>query len=916
MIDRFRFKAQRLSLTAVLLCITGFANPLHAAIQDRIRASIVNSETAELAQNVTPRARAAADLGIADSKLVLSEMTLRFSLTDIQQAALTELLLEQQQTTSANYHMWLTPEQFADQFGLSTTDLGKVTRWLSGQGFTVTSTARSRTFVSFSGTAAQVQQAFGTTIHNLSLDGEKHFANLTDPKLPSALAGVVTGITGLNDFKLVARAKSRLVPAPTEDALQPQFTSSVSGNHYIAPGDIFTIYDTTSLLLNSINGLGVTIAVMGQTDISLSDVAAFRAASGLSTNAPTVLLVPTSKDPGTVTNDLAEAQLDVEWSGAAAPSATILYVISTDVISGSLTYAIDNNLAPIISISYGLCESGWGQSNLTTYNQLFQQANAEGITIVSAAGDSGAADCDYQTTAATQGLAVDYPASSPYVTGLGGTMFNEGSGSYWSTSNNATSGSAMRYIPETVWNESSSSGLAAGGGGVSAFFSKPTWQTGTGVPADSHRDVPDVSLNAAASHDGYLICSSGSCVSGYRTSTGSLNVVGGTSVAAPVFAGFMALVEQKIAARVGNANPQLYALANSTYSSNVFHDITTGTNAVSCTTGTTSCATTGTGNTIGYSATTGYDRATGWGSVDAYYLVNDWLLVTSTGSGIGPNASSTTVTASPTNVVLGNTVILTAKAVSGVSTTTATPTGTIQFLVDGATSGLAVALSSGSATLSLATSSLNAGPHAITAVYSGDATYTGSRGTTTLTVTLATADFSLTPSASTITVTSGSSGSINLSLASLNSFAGSVTLSATTVAHSVGTFSANPVMLVASGTGTSTFTLSAVSSSAKSVTNLSSNRPSGSNRRIAGGGIAFASLLLLLLPRRRRIPRLPGLCILLLLGASIPGLSGCGNSGSTATSSTVKTTAGTYTITITATSGTLTHSTNITLVVQ
>ncbi|SFS18539.1 Ig-like domain (group 3) [Granulicella pectinivorans] len=923
MFDRLKFKASLLSLPAIaLLAATSIPNA-QAAVQNRITASLATESNTSLEGTVSPRARLAADLGAADPKLALTGMTLRFNLTDAQQAALTELLLEQQQPASANYHKWLTPEQFADQFGLSTSDIAKVTAWLSSQGFTVTGTARSRTFVTFSGTAAQVEQAFGTSIHSLSLDGEKHFANLSNPVLPTALAGVVSGITGLNDFKLVSRVKTRTVAAPAADALHPQFTSSISGNTFVAPGDFYTIYDVNPLLSNNVNGSGITIAVMGQTDISLSDVAAFRTASGLIANVPTVQLYGT--DPGTSTNDLTEAQLDVEWSGAAAPSASILYVNSTDVIGTSLTQAIDHNLAPIMTVSYGNCESAWGTASLQSYNLLFQQANAQGITIMGPAGDSGAADCDYQVASATQGLAVDFPASSPYVTAVGGTMFNEGSGSYWAAANNSTyngSESAISYIPEAVWNESSSSGLAAGGGGISAYFAKPSWQV-TGLANDFSRDVPDLALDAAASHDGYLICSAGSCTNGFRNASNNLNVVGGTSVATPNFAGLMALVVQKTGGRVGNANPTIYALANSTYYNSVFHDVTTGTNAVPCTAGSTGCPS---GGTIGYTASTGYDLATGWGSVDAYNMVNDWKLVTALGTSAGQTLSTTTVTASAPGATQGTAITITAAVASGVSTPTTTPTGTAQLLVDGTASGSAVALVSGSASFSLTTTSLAAGVHTIAVAYSGDTTYASSKGSVSVDITSASsADFSLTGAASTLTIKAGSSSTVTYTLKSLNNFAGSVTMSATgpSTLNASGGFSVSPVTLTAGSTGTTVFTLQAYVSNATSST---ANFKVGANHTttppwvVASGGMALASMLLIIVPgrRRRKLSRTAGIFCALLLSITAIGISGCGGSSglSSVAGTTTNSTPGTYAITITATSGSTSHVTTLTLVVQ
>ncbi len=920
----FRHAASALVLFASVLA--------HAATANRIASAISTPARTAIPRSVPARARLAADLGSVDPSFALTSMTLRFSLSDAGQAALTELLLEQQQPGSANYHKWLTPEQFAARFGLSASDLAKVTGWLTSEGFTVTGVARGATFVTFSGTAAQVEHAFATTLHRVTLGGETHFTNLTDPAIPTALSGVVAGITGLHDFKLVPRARTRVVPAPAVDALHPGFTSNLSGNHYIAPGDFYTIYDENPLLATSINGSGITIAVMGQTDISLADVAAFRSASGLSANPPTVKVYGT--DPGTSTADLPEAQLDVEWSGAVAPSASILYVNSTNVVDGSLTQAIDNNLAPIITISYGDCESGYGAANLRSFNLLFQQANAQGITILGPGGDSGAADCDSMVTSAVGGLAVDYPASSPYVTGVGGTMFNEGSGTYFSPTNGPNMGSALSYIPEAVWNETAANtvaangvpqNLAAGGGGASAFFTKPAWQVGTGVPADLSRDVPDLALNAGASHDGYLYCSSGSCVNGYRTAADNLNVVGGTSVGTPSFAGLLALVEQKIGSRLGNANPVLYGLANSTYAASVFHDVTTGSNAVPCTSGTTSCPN---GGSIGYNAGPGFDLATGWGSVDAFNLVNDWALVQPLGTAAGQTATITTLTTANTGVTIGTPLTFTASVASGVATSTATPTGTAQLLVDGVVTGSAVALAGGTATLPLATGTLTSGTHIVTAAYSGDSVYTGSKGSVTLDLTSpSTADFSLAGSVSTISVAAGGTApGVTYTLSSLNNFAGSVTLAASTNAalNAGGVFSASPLTLTAAGKGTSVFTFYAFTSNAGTAASpitLANRAPAAPPTafRLVGGAFALAALVLFGLPLRgRRTLRAATLFPVFLLALAGLGLSSCSSAGSTVTNTptTVISAKGTYLLTITATSGSITHTSNLTVIVQ
>ncbi|HMF53267.1 MAG TPA: S53 family peptidase, partial [Edaphobacter sp.] len=575
----------RNTLVPRLLASTlAFLGPLvlsaQTAPQSRIRAAISDTDRGSVNETVPGRAKLSADLGEAPSDRTLSSVSLHFSLTDAQQADLTQLLADQQNPSSAHYHQWLTPQQYGTRFGLSSADLTKVQAWLTGKGLKVVVVAPSQNFITVSGSVGQIETAFNTRIHSLSENGERHISNVTDPELPSAISKIVTGITGLNDFTPHSRA-----------IVRPRFTSSTTGSHYLAPGDFYTIYNINPLAQQSITGSGITIAILGQTDISLPDVAAFRSASGLAANPPQVVQA-TGYSAGTRSDgDTSEAQLDVEWSGAIAPSATIDFVTvganPNASVFDALTYAVANNIAPIISISYGGCESASGQSALNSLNQVLQQANAQGITFVGPTGDSGATDCD-TAGIATGGLAVDFPASSPFATAVGGTMFNEGNATgqtpYWNSNSSASTGnagSALMYIPEVPWNESTSTGLdagGAGGGGVSSYFAKPTWQVANGVPADSARDIPDLSFAAASNHDGYLFCSQGSCTSGFRDTAGNLNVVGGTSASTPNFAGILALLEQKLGTGpLGNIGPKLYGLASIP---NVYQDITSGNNAV------------------------------------------------------------------------------------------------------------------------------------------------------------------------------------------------------------------------------------------------------------------------------------------------------------------------------------------------
>jgi len=614
-----------------LICWLNRASFTQSPKLDRIAGPVARTPYVWLEGNRRPMFRPENDLGPAEPSLKLENISLIFKLTGSQQADLTALLAEQQNPSSPNYHQWLTPEQYADRFGLSPNDLGQVVGWLQAQGFQMTQTARSRNWVSFSGTAAQVQAAFLTEIHNFSINGQTYYGNATEPAVPAALADVVLGIHALDNYPLRPRSVFRQVRSGTN----PNFTSGVSGNTFIAPGDFATIYDLKPLYSAGIDGTGQKIAVMGQTDLynNGSDIAAFRSASGLPANPPIIKPIYTT-DPGVVASDIDEASLDVEWSGAVAPNATIIYVNGgSDGVFNSLIYAVTNLTAPVISISYGACEANWSSTSLDALRQLAQQANLQGQTIVSAAGDSGAADCDSSTTtgvvsSATHGLAVDAPASVPEVTAMGGSEFNEGSGNYWqatAASNSDVLPSALSYIPEMVWNDTQSSantgqGLLAGGGGVSMHFPKPSWQTVV-TPSDNFRDVPDLSLTASPLHDSYLICVQNGCVNGYRRADQTLSVVGGTSMAAPTFAGIVALINQRAGTSQGNVNQTLYAMAQS--SPSAFHDITSGNNIVPCTVLSTDTGCPASAE-MGYSAGVGYDQASGLGSVDAYNLVMEW----------------------------------------------------------------------------------------------------------------------------------------------------------------------------------------------------------------------------------------------------------------------------------------------------
>ncbi len=581
---------------AILSLICGVSAASLFAQTDRLRAAIDNRQRVALHGFVHPSARAVNDGGAVDDAFVLPSITMAFQPSAAQQADLDQLLAQQQDPASPNFHKWLTPEEYADRFGISASDLGKVNAWVKSQGFQIANTARGRNWIAFSGTAGQVQSAFQTSIHRYTRNGATHYANSGEPSIPAALGGLVSGIRGLSDFKMKPHLRK---------AMTAQYV--LNGRRTIAPSDFATIYDVAPLYAAGVDGTGQKIAVVGQTAIKLSDITTFRNTFGLSTI--NLQQVKAGADPGISSDDLPEADLDIEWSSAVATNATIVYVYSGDVWTSAL-YAVDNNLAPVITMSYGTCEQS-DLGDLPAFRAVAQQANTEGITWLAASGDLAAADCEDQSASIAQnGLAVDVPGSIPEITSMGGTTLSEGSGSYWTSDNKALS-----YIPETIWNDTAINGeLTGGGGGASVYFSRPGWQTGPGVPSDAFRHVPDLALSASADHDGY-----------YVYTGGSANIYGGTSVAAPAMAGIVALLNHYLVstgiqqtAGLGNMNPALYRLGQN--APGVFHDVFAGTNAVPCAVGSPNCTT----GVMGIAAGANYDAASGWGSVDAANLVHQW----------------------------------------------------------------------------------------------------------------------------------------------------------------------------------------------------------------------------------------------------------------------------------------------------
>jgi large repetitive protein len=661
-----------------LALLSAFASPTAKAQTDAATGVRYSPPTTVRLEHMThPFATPANAVGRVESGRKLERMLLVLATPASQEEQLTALLDAQQNPRSPNYHQWLTAKEFAARFGTSDAELESVRAWLESEGFTVSAVSTGKRWMEFSGTAAQVESAFQTQMQYYRVRGKTYLANATDLAVPAELSGIIRGVASLNNFGRAA-------------TLHEVSGTSVANASYFTPSDFAAIYNTKPLLSGGVDGSGVAVAIASQSQINLADVRQFRQMFQLNPNDPNVLLG--GPDPGVANpRDADAALLNVEWVGAVAPGATIDLVVagSTDTTSGvdlAATYAVDNQVAPILVYSYSTCEQALGSAGNAFYAALWRQAAAEGMTVLVGAGDSGVAGCDDPTAEAPAelGPAVNGVASTPYSVAVGGTEFAESTNSA-----GYSNASAFGYLPEATWNEScdptqpaSATNCAAGErnfsllaapGGPSTIYPKPVWQAGAGVPRDGMRDLPDVALAAASA--GYAFCSNGD------SGVCQPNAVWGTSVSTPVMASILALVEQKNGVFQGQVNSILYRLAqiqgNSCDSSNqtnptastacVFYDITSGNNSVPCAGGSPGCSSKTSevsGKLQGYSAGPGYDLASGLGSLNAANLVAAW----SEGKAPVPEQStgSFTVSANSISFVDGS---------SGNVTVTVTPSG-------------------------------------------------------------------------------------------------------------------------------------------------------------------------------------------------------------------------------------------------
>lgn len=577
-----------LAALALVLGYSGFSR-VWAGISGKpilINRAVDEGQLVRLWGNTRPEANPRNDRGAVADDFALNHMFLQLKRAPELEAALKEFMDEQQDKRSPNYRHWLMPAELGQKYGLADSDLENIKSWLQAHGFTVNYVYPTTMVMDFSGTAGQIRDAFHTEIHYLDVNGEQHYANMSDPRIPAALTPAVMGIVQMHNFKPKSMAVAR----------RKAYTLGV-GEYPLVPADWQTVYNLNPLYRNGIYGQGQTVVVVEDTNSYGSDFATFQSTFGLNKYGGSLTTVhPNSggncTNPGTNGDD-GEADLDVEMVAAMAPGATVELASCTDG-SGNANFggliAIENLVSAgsppaVISMSYGLCEVTDGATVNAAFNNAFQSAAAAGVSVFVSSGDDGPAACSGNgSTASKDGIGITGWGSSANVVSVGGTDFedtyNEAKpangglpySTYWNSTNGPTYGSAKSYIPEIPWNNSCASylllnidgatagygssgfcngtgstfrstgggsggpsGCATGTTGTSSWvtptcagIAKPSWQSGVfGNPADGVRDIPDVSLFAANGLWGHytIVCWSDPS----QTSNGSVPCTGSPS---------------------------------------------------------------------------------------------------------------------------------------------------------------------------------------------------------------------------------------------------------------------------------------------------------------------------------------------------------------------------------------------------
>ncbi|HWC99852.1 MAG TPA: protease pro-enzyme activation domain-containing protein [Candidatus Sulfopaludibacter sp.] len=580
---------------AANLLLWGLLCGAQATVAGRITGPINEQSRIALRGNVSAAAQSGFDRGEAPGATQLTRMRIVLARSAAKQAALDRFEQELQEKSSANYHRWLTPQEFGRLYGPADSDVAAIAAWLQSHGFAVDPVAPGRTSIAFSGTVRQVEETFHTSVHSYEVNGRQFFANNTDPEIPSALAPVIVGIAHLNTLRPLPSsvraipgrmdpASRRLEPMPAAAGTRPKpaFTSSNGGSLYLVPGDAATIYDTPNSTLNanysssaSYDGTGVTIGVIGSSVINTSTFQNYRSNFLGDTTAPVV----TNIGGVTFTGGSSESYIDLEIAGGLAPGATLHYYVANDLTT-PLERALTDNTIDILAYTFTECENIITSADNAAINKSWEQAAAQGIAVVVATGDSGSAACDdltsngQDTALAVKGLAVNADASTPYNIAVGGTDFDaldQNFSGYSTTGGSATTyyRTALKYIPEATFNDSSQSNngltynmpwgtglsiypanIGGGGGGPSrcstnntaasvgsciSGYAKPSWQRGPGVPADNVRDLPDISMMAG---NGFYSATWLACDDSTNATTGATNNCAPQSDGSFSFAGY------------------------------------------------------------------------------------------------------------------------------------------------------------------------------------------------------------------------------------------------------------------------------------------------------------------------------------------------------------------------------------------
>lgn len=848
-----------------------------------------NSNQTQLRNHVPAFVRTAPDEGVTSGTVLIRNVEVLLTRSPDQQRELQNLIKEQADDSSTFFRRWLTPEEFAARFGASSTNIDAICTWLRSFGL-VPTVSRSKSYISVAGNAAQLSEAFGTNFHTFLVGGQFVNALTIEPSVPTGIAPYISSISGLSQYP--EQPKRGSVDSRRNSVRSDETTTN--GHHVITPADFAVIYDIAPLNRAGYTGTGQSIAIVGRSRVLNADVQNFAAFSNVVMPNPQVVLPPGSTDPGeTNDDDQNEATLDVTRAASVAPGATIFLVINAKSNGGeelAMKYVIDNQLAPIMSVSFSYCELNLGKANTEFYNALFTQGAAEGITTFVSAGDGGVDACEAADSVplATQANTINGFCASPNVTCVGGTEFIDtaDASAYWNSSNGTGHESAIGYIPEGVFNDpvnlsTNAFQIFAGGGGLSAYIPAPGWQSTIPIDTGEFRAVPDISFSSSG-HDGYLVCLAYEGYPCVPDAQGTIEIhsVAGTSAAAPSMAGIQALLDQQENGPLGNINPMLYSLASDP-SNGIFHDVTIASSGVtncspsipSLCNNSTPSANSLSGGEPGYVAASGYDLATGWGSMDIYKLFQHWSSA--------PKLNSAVV-----DLILSDTLVSAGQSLTfsvSMLPKSPAPTGTIQFLLNGQTLGSPIELTAGNAAITttvIGTTQSNS----VQAVYSGDGSYNPAVSGSMQFVISPIGSPAFTVSATPITIAGvGQSSTSFITVSPTNGFTGTVTLSCiSTAGVTLGSCAFTPASLTINGTpAQSVLTLTSVSPSARpGPTSHLSEAMNARRPPPIAEGLAFGVLIGLLTAPKSLRKKLPASALLCILGLF---LIACGRSQTTVT---------------------------------